>query len=119
MRLDRPDSARFALHLGFIAKPTRFPEIEKLPVAGPTVDYVVPLGILFQILKLRRPDCQISENIRSGTLMAFGVRIGRLHRTLVFALQAIPLLLRCFARHVGQSVIMAYAFGNARGLLGF
>ena len=68
---------------------------------------------------LRRSDCQISQNIRSGTLMPFGVGVRRLHRPLVFALQAIPLLLRCFALHVRQSVIMAYAFGDARGLLGF
>jgi hypothetical protein len=41
--------------------------------------------------------------------MTFGVGVGRLHRPLIFALQATPLLLRCFARHVRQSVIMAIA----------
>jgi hypothetical protein len=95
------------MHLGLVAKPTRFPAIEKLPVARRTVDYMIPLLILFDVLEPRGPSREFSQNIRSGAVLPFGVGVRRLHRFLVFALQAIPLVFRCFAFHVCQSVIMA------------
>ena len=106
LRRRRP-SVRFALGLGFVAKPTRFPEIEKLPIAGGTMDYVLPLGILFNVHKSGRSKCEVSQDIRSGTVIPFGVGVRPLHRFLVFALQTIPLMFRCFTFHVCQSVIMA------------
>ena len=91
-RLIRPNSTRFALHLGLVAKPTRFPEIEKLPVARCTVDYMLPLGILFQVFKSGRSYCEVPQDIRSGATVPFWIGVRGLHRRLVFALQTIPFL---------------------------
>jgi hypothetical protein len=61
------------------------------------VDFLVPGG----------SGCKILQNLGSGTTMAFWVRVRGLDRLLVLALEAFPLLLRCFALHV-REVIMAY-----------
>ncbi|HEY6328785.1 MAG TPA: hypothetical protein VI756_05570 [Blastocatellia bacterium] len=47
------DSPRFAMHLGLVAKPARFPVIEKFLVARRTVDHMFPPFILFQVLESR------------------------------------------------------------------
>src|SRR5580704_8093812 len=85
----------------------RFPAIEKLPVARPTVDHMVPLLILLNVLEPRGSGREVSQNSRAGAAMPFCVGVRGLHRRLVFALQSIPLVFRCFAFHVCQSVIMA------------
>jgi hypothetical protein len=95
------------MHFGLVAKPTRFPVIEKLPIARRTVDYMVPLLILLDVLEPRGSGREVSQNIRAGAAMPFWVGVRGLYRRLVFVLQAIPLLFRCFAFHVCQSVIMA------------
>jgi len=47
--------------------------------------------------------------------MAFWVGVRGLYRFLVLALQAFPLLLRCFALHA-REVIMAYAISKSSAL---
>ena len=49
---------------------------------------------------------KVLQNPGSGTIMPFWVGIRGLYRFLVLALEAFPLLLRCFALHV-REVIMA------------
>jgi len=73
--LIRSESARFALHLGFVAKSARFPEIEKLPVARCTVAYMLPVGILFQVLKSGRSYCEVPQDIRSGATVPFWIGV--------------------------------------------
>ena len=82
------------MHLGLVAEPTRLPEIEKLPVARRTVDHMLPLFILLDVLVSRRSGRQIPQNIVSGATVPFWIGVRGLHRRLVFALQPIPLLFR-------------------------
>jgi hypothetical protein len=42
------------MRLGRIAKPTRFPQIKEFPVARRTVDHMLPLFILLDVLVSRR-----------------------------------------------------------------
>jgi len=63
------------MRLDLIAQPTRFPEIEKLPVARRTVDYMLPLGILFQVLKSGRSYCEVPQDIRSGATVPFWIGV--------------------------------------------
>lgn len=79
-------------HLSLVAKPTRFPEIEKFAVAWCAADHMLPLGILFQILKSRRSGCEAPQNVHSGATTPFWICVRSLHGPLVFALHAIPLL---------------------------
>lgn len=87
-------STRFPMHLGRVAKPTRFSEIEKLPVARRTVDHMRPLCVFLDVLVSRRSAREVSQNVRSGATLPFWIGVRGLHRRLVLALQPIPLLFR-------------------------
>ena len=87
-------SPRFVMHLGLVAKATRFAESKKFAVARRTADHMLPLGILFQILKSRGSGCETAQNVRSGATTPFWIGVRRLHGPLVFALHSIPLLFR-------------------------
>ena len=89
---------------GFLAKPARFPQIEVLLVARRTLDHVLPLLVLLDILVSSGPRRKILEDIGFGAPAPFWVGVRSLHTHLVFTLQAIPLLFRCFAVHVRQSL---------------
>ena len=95
-----PDSPRFTMDTGLIAKPARFPQVEILLVAWRTVDHMPPLFVLLDVLEPRRSGGEVPKNIRSGATAPFWVGVRGLHRLLVLALQAIPFLLRRFALHV-------------------
>ena len=82
------------MHLGLVAKPTRFSKVEKFAVARPAVDHVLPLGVLFQILKSRRSAGEVSKHVHSDATAPFGIGIRRLHSLLVLALHSIPLMFR-------------------------
>jgi len=92
------------MNFGLVAKPTRFPAIEELPVARRTVDYMVPLLILLDVLEPRGSGREVPQNIRAGAATPFWVGMRGLYRRLVFVLQTIPLLFRCFTFHVCQSL---------------
>jgi hypothetical protein len=82
------------MRLGRIAKPTRFPQIKEFPVARRTVDHMLPLFILLDVLVSRRSGRQVPQNIVSGATVPFWIGVRGLHRRLVFALQPNPLLFR-------------------------
>jgi hypothetical protein len=83
------------MHLGFLAKPARFPQIEVLLVARRAVDHMLPLAVFFDILVSSGPRRKILEDIGFGAPAPFWVGVRSLHSLVVFALQAIPLLFRC------------------------
>ena len=85
-----------------IAKPARFPRVEILLVARRTVDHMLPLLVLLDVLKPCRSGGEVPQNVRSGATTPLWVWVRGLHRLLVLALQAIPFLLRRFALHVRQ-----------------
>jgi hypothetical protein len=91
--LIRLSSPRLAMHPGFTAEPTRFPQIEILAVARPTVDRVLPLLVLLNVLVSRRSGREFPQNVRARATVPLWIGVRCLHRLLVFALQAVPLLL--------------------------
>lgn len=92
------------MHLSALAEPTCLPKIEVLLIARGTVDHMLPLLVLLDILMPSGPRRKILQNIGFGAPVPFWVGVRSLHSLLVFTLQAIPLLFRCFAVHVRQSL---------------
>ena len=93
-RLALMRSPRFVMHLSIASKPTRSSKVKKFAVARRTADHMLPLGILFQILKSRGSGCETAQNVRSGATAPFWIGVRRLHGLLVFALHSIPFLFR-------------------------
>ena len=91
---------RLAMYLGLLAQPTGLPEIEILPVARRTVDHMLPLLLVLDILVSRGPRRKISKAISFRTTAPFGVGICSLHSLLILSLQAIPMIFRRFSIHV-------------------
>jgi hypothetical protein len=88
------------MYLGLLAQPTGLPEIEILTVARRTVDHMLPLLLVLDILMSRGPRRKISKAIGFRTTAPFGVGICSLHSLLILPLQAIPMIFRRFSIHV-------------------
>jgi hypothetical protein len=59
----------------FFAETTRFPQIEILLIARRTVDHMVPLRVVFDVLEKGRSACEIPQNLGVGTTAPFWVRV--------------------------------------------
>ncbi len=80
------NSPRFALQLGFFAKAARFPQLEVFLVARRTVDYMLPLLVVLNVLEPRRSNCEVIQNLCSGAAAPFRVGVRSRHSFLVLAL---------------------------------
>jgi len=100
--LIRKNSPRFATHLGIPTQPTSCAQIEVLLIARATVDHMLPVLTVINILVSGRSSCEILQNFGSGATMSFWVGKLGLHCLLVTTLQAYPLLFGGLALHVRQ-----------------
>ena len=96
--------SRFGMHLGFVARPTSTPEIEILLIARSALDHVLPVLVFVDVFMPGRSGREVLWDFHSGTALSVWIGEGGLHCLLVFALQAIPLLARCFGLHRRQSL---------------
>jgi hypothetical protein len=92
------------MYLGFVGRPTSTPEIEIPFIAGSAMDHVLPVLVFVDVFMPGRSGREVLEDFHSGTALSVWIGEGCLHCLLVFALQAIPLLPRCFALHRRQSL---------------
>jgi hypothetical protein len=68
------------------AKPTRFPEIEVLPVTRRAVHYMLPVLILLNILEPRGSGREVLKNLGSRAASPFWIGVGGLHSLLILTL---------------------------------
>jgi len=83
-------------------------KVDVFAIARPAMDGVLPVGIVFDALKTNRSCREFPQHLRVRTSRALRIRMRLLYFDQEFALQSIPLLLRCFAFHT-RSIVPAPA----------
>src|SRR6516164_8533658 len=71
--------------------------------------HMLPMLVLFDIFMSSGSGCHVPQNVRSGATLPFRIGVRSLHRLLVLALHAIPLLSWRF-RHVSPSLYVYLPF---------